>query len=55
MALDLDPDDPGVWYMKGLVRWSLNDREGSVSDWKRAMRLGSYEAANKLEELGISQ
>ncbi len=55
MALDLEPDNPEVWYMKGLARWSMNDREGALSDWKQASRLGSYEAALKLEEYGKKQ
>jgi len=55
MALDLDPNDYEVWYWKGLVRWQMNDREGSLSDWRHAARLGSFEAARKLEENGITK
>jgi tetratricopeptide (TPR) repeat protein len=50
MALDLDPNQSEVWYMKGLARWKTNDREGAISDWKQAARLGSRNAALKLEE-----
>ena len=52
MALDLDPDDHETWYMKGLVRWNMNEREGAIRDWEQAARLGSFEAARKLEEHG---
>ena len=51
MALDLDPDDHEVWYLKGLARWNMNDREGAMNDWQHAARLGSPKAAEKLQQL----
>jgi len=50
MALDLDPEDEDLWYLKGQVRWSMNEREGAIRDWEHAARLGSFEAARMLEE-----
>lgn len=49
MALDLDPEDAETWYMKGTSRLNLGDREGAMSDWEHAARLGSRDAAQKLE------
>lgn len=51
MALDLDPGLPEAWYLKGLARWNLGNPEGAAGDWQRAARLGSFEAAEKLEEI----
>ncbi|MFC2098375.1 tetratricopeptide repeat protein [Bacteroidota bacterium] len=51
MALDLDPYDPETWYLKGEIRWLLNERQGAIRDWEQAARLGSYDAARKLEEM----
>lgn len=51
MALDLDPEDHESWYMKGQARWYLNDREGAIGDWEHAARLGSQEAADRLESI----
>jgi tetratricopeptide (TPR) repeat protein len=50
MALDLDPGDPEAWYLRGEVQWKMNQREGAFRDWEKAARLGSFEAARKLEE-----
>jgi len=50
MALDLDPEDADLWYMKGQVRWAMNEQEGAIRDWEHAARLGSFEAARMLEE-----
>jgi len=50
MALDLDPEDADLWYLKGQVRWSMNEREGAIRDWEHAVRLGSFDAARMLEE-----
>ncbi len=50
MALDLDPRDADVWYLRGLVRQRMNDPDGAKGDWQKAARLGSVEAVVKLEE-----
>jgi tetratricopeptide (TPR) repeat protein len=50
MALDLDAKDKDLWYLRGLVRWKLNEREGALGDWEHAARLGSREAVEKLRE-----
>jgi tetratricopeptide (TPR) repeat protein len=50
MALDLDANDPEVWYLRGQARWNTGDRAGALSDWEKAARLGSFEAARKLIE-----
>jgi hypothetical protein len=55
MALDLDPKNHEVWFQKGMARWLSQDREGSISDWKKAARYGSEKAAKKLEEMALRQ
>jgi tetratricopeptide (TPR) repeat protein len=51
MALDLDPYNPRIWYMKGLCRLRLKDKEGAHSDLEKATRYGSVEARQLLEEM----
>ncbi len=51
MALDLDPYNPRTWYMKGLCRLKLQNKDGARSDLEKAARYGSVEARQLLEEI----
>ncbi len=51
MALDLDPFNPRIWYMKGLCRLKLQNKDGARSDLEKAARYGSVKARQLLEEM----
>ena len=51
MALDLDPYNARIWYMKGLCRLKLQNKDGARSDLEKAARYGSVEASQLLEEM----
>lgn len=48
MSLDFDPNNAEVYIQKGLCRYYQNNLSGACSDWKNALRLGSFEAQELL-------
>ncbi|HET9512660.1 MAG TPA: protein kinase [Gemmatimonadales bacterium] len=40
-ALEVDPLNPVNWNMSGLVRWLAGDLDGSISDFRRGVALGT--------------
>jgi len=44
MSLDYDPNNADVYIQKGLCRFYQGNSSGACSDWKNALRLGSFEA-----------
>ncbi len=55
MALDLDPFNPETWYLKGLCRLNMQDPEGARSDLENAVRYGSKNARELLEDISLKQ
>jgi tetratricopeptide (TPR) repeat protein len=45
-ALDLDPRSPEIWLQKGVALYREDDAEEACHCWKKALGLGSREAAN---------
>lgn len=48
MSLDLDPENPEVWYSKGLTSIKLGDKDHACYCFRQAFRLGKKEAYNEL-------
>jgi len=49
MYLDIEPYNGEIYAKKGLARLKLNDKKGACTDWEKALRYGSYKAAEYLE------
>lgn len=48
MSLDYDPNNADVYLQKGLCRYYQGNVPGACSDWKNALRLGSFQAQELL-------
>ncbi len=51
MALDLDPGNNETWYLRGLCRLNLGEKEKARADLETAARLGSIPAIGILEKM----
>ena len=49
MFLDIEPYNGEIYTKKGFARLKINDKKGACSDWEKALRYGSYKAAEYLE------
>lgn len=48
MSLDYDPNNADVYIQKGLCRYYQGNTSGACSDWKNALRLGSFQSQELL-------
>lgn len=51
MALDLDPADPEIWFMKGLTDLELGNRGSACFSFKKAAQFGKYEAREYIRRI----
>jgi tetratricopeptide (TPR) repeat protein len=51
MALDLNPVDPEIWFMKGLTELELGSRDSACFSFRKAAQLGKYEAREYINRL----
>jgi tetratricopeptide (TPR) repeat protein len=49
-ALKIKPENGGVYLGRGISKLYLGDRAGSCEDWRRAVALGSKDAASLITE-----
>lgn len=50
MFLDIEPYNGSIYAKKGLARYYSGDRKGACSDWRKAIRYGSYDAVKYQEK-----
>jgi tetratricopeptide (TPR) repeat protein len=51
-AIECSASSPQYWYNRGSARYGIGEREGALSDWREAARLGSEAAIGQIASLG---
>ena len=49
MALDLNPNNPDIYFNRGIARLKLNDASNACYDFKKAFNMGKKEALEYLQ------
>lgn len=48
MSLDINPNQPGLYFERAQLRLDQGDTEGACHDWQRALEMGNSKAADRL-------
>lgn len=48
MSLDINPDQPDLYFVRAQIRLDQGDAEGACHDWKKALEMGNAKAADLL-------
>lgn len=48
MSLDIDPNQPDLYFQRARLRLDSGDLEGACYDWKKALEMGNPKAADEL-------
>lgn len=48
MSLDINPDQPDLYFERAQLRLDRGDAEGACHDWKKALEMGNAKAADLL-------
>jgi tetratricopeptide (TPR) repeat protein len=48
MSLDINPDQPDLYFRRAQLRLDQGDTEGACHDWKKALETGNSKAADLL-------
>ncbi len=48
MSLDINPNQPELYLLRGEFRYDAGDQEGACHDWKKAFEMGNGRAADLL-------